>query len=149
MVERRAVRRTLLASALLFSLALSACSEGGVPGPSADPTETPSRPQPAVSSPEPCSAQTERPFTIGMRDYRFVPDCLVVTVSEPFRLRNNGSVRHNLTITGTGFDVDVAPGGAERQRSLETAGVEPGTYEFVCRFHESKGMTGELHVLAA
>jgi len=151
MVERRSVRRSLLASAFAIALALSACSDGGGGDPSktGDPTASPSRPQPAVSSPEPCSARTEQPFTITMREYKFVPDCLVVTVSAPFRLKNNGSVRHNFTITGTGFDVDLAPGTGEHEQSLDAAGVEPGTYEFVCKFHKGKGMTGELHVLAA
>jgi plastocyanin len=150
MVERRAVRRSHRASALAGALVIPACWGGGNdPGPTGDPTESPSRPQPAVSSPEPCSAQTERPFAIAMRDFRFVPPCLVVTVTERFRLRNNGSAKHNLTITRTEFAVDVAPGEVEKQPGLDAAGVEPGTYEFVCRFHESKGMTGELHVLAA
>jgi len=91
----------------------------------------------------------EHTFTVVMRDFRFVPRCLVVTATVAFHLRNRGSTEHNLTIPGTKFSADVAPGEAAGERDLMSAGVGPGTYEFFCSFHRSQGMTGELHVLAA
>jgi plastocyanin len=107
-------------------------------------------PQPAVSSPPPCSAQTStHGFTITMRDDRFHPACLVVAEGFPFRLVNRGSTKHNFTIAGTKVSIDVAPGQAVHERSLRALGVHTGVYRFYCRFHRSKGMTGELHVLAA
>lgn len=139
------MRRSLLA----LVLALAACSPGGDdPGPTGASPESPT-PQPAVSSPRPCADEAEHPFTIVMRDNRFVPQCLVVSVTVPFHLRNKGSAEHNLTIPGTRFSTNVQQGGSEGERDLDAAGVEPGTYEFFCKFHRGQGMTGELHVLAA
>jgi plastocyanin len=141
----------MLLRILLAVLAvLPACSgAAGDPGGTSSPPPRTTKPQPAVSSPDPCADEAEHPFTVAMREYRFVPSCLVVTASAPFRLRNNGSERHNLSIPGTGFSVDLPPGGKDSQRGLDRANVPPGTYEFFCRFHRSRGMTGELHVLAA
>ncbi len=144
------MRRPLLGILLAFALAAAACSSGdpAESGPSAG-SPSPTTPQPAVSSPRPCADEAEHPFTVVMRDFRFVPRCLVVTATVPFHLRNRGSTKHNLTIPGTKFSADVAPGEAAGERDLMSAGVGPGTYEFFCSFHRSQGMTGELHVLAA
>jgi plastocyanin len=147
MVERRAVRRSLLATILTLFVAAACSGSPGPPGHSASPPTT--KPQPAVSSPDPCADQAERAFTVAMREFRFVPPCLVVSGSAPFHLRNNGSREHNLTIPGTGFSVDLQPGAKESRPGLDRAKVPPGTYEFFCRFHRDQGMTGELHVLAA
>jgi plastocyanin len=84
-----------------------------------------------------------------MKDFRFVPACLVVSGTVPFHLHNAGSTTHNITIPGTGFSADVGPGKTVSEGHLMDAGVAPGTYEFFCRFHRGRGMTGELHVLAA
>jgi plastocyanin len=84
-----------------------------------------------------------------MRDDRFVPSCLVVSGVVPFRIRNRGTQTHNLTIPRTGFSVDVPRGHTVFRRPLLRSGVPAGTYRFFCRFHRSKGMTGEIHVLAA
>ena len=145
------MHRPLLGTFLALVLLLPACSGRGgggddPPGPTA---ASPTTPQPAVSSPRPCADEAEHPFTIVMRDNRFIPPCLVVSATVPFHLRNRGSTKHNLTISGTGFSVDVAPGAGEAEHDLMGAGVEPGTYEFFCKFHRAQGMTGELHVLAA
>jgi len=112
-------------------------------------SDRPTTPQPAVSSPSPCPDRAERPFVVTMRDYRFTPSCLVVSGAAPFHLRNWGSQEHNLTIPGTGLSVDVAPGHTASRPPLMRSHVPPGTYRFFCRFHRSRGMTGELHVLAA
>ena len=107
-------------------------------------------PQPAVSSPPPCSDQSStHGFTVTMTDFRFHPSCLVVGEGNPFRLVNHGSTKHNFTIAGTKVSIDVAPGHSVSEGALRTLGVHTGVYRFYCRFHRSKGMTGELHVLAA
>lgn len=131
-------------------MTLAACSGNGAdpPGQTGASPESPT-PQPAVSSPRPCADEAEHPFTIVMRDNRFIPECLVVSGTVPFHIRNSGTVEHNLTIPGTGFSVNVAPGESDGEHDLAAAGVEPGTYDFFCKFHRSQGMTGELHVLAA
>jgi plastocyanin len=144
------VRRLLpILPLLLLVAALGACS-GSAAGPDGNGGgSSPTTPQAAVSSPSPCSDQAEHPFVITMRDDRFVPSCLVVSGVVPFRVRNRGSREHNLTIPGTGFSVDVPPGHSVSRAPLLHSGVPPGTYRFYCRFHRSRGMTGELHVLAA
>jgi plastocyanin len=84
-----------------------------------------------------------------MKDYRFVPSCLVVSGITPFHIHNSSSTEHNLTIVGTKFSVDVAPGHTVSESPLMRSGVQPGTYRFFCRFHKGRGMTGTIHVLAA
>jgi plastocyanin len=143
------VRRFHLATFVaLFALVAGGCSKGP-DTPLPDPSPSPSTPQPAVSSPEPCADRTGSQFTLAMKDFRFLPDCLVVSETAPFHLHNGGSVRHNLTIPGTGFSVDVDPGKTVGEQKLMSSGIQPGTYPFFCKFHRGKGMTGELHVLAA
>jgi plastocyanin len=141
------VRRSPAEILLPLLVLLAACSGPADGSPRRSPS--PTTPQPAVSSPKPCADLTERPFSLGMRDFRFVPSCLVVSGTVPFHLHNNGSTEHNLTIPGTGFSVDVAPGKSAGEGRLMASNVPPGTYRFFCRFHRAKGMTGELHVLAA
>src|SRR5437588_7800927 len=102
--------------------------------------------QPAVSSPPPCSDQASvKRFTLGMRDYRFRPDCLTVSEITPFHLRNRTTTTHNLTIAGTGLSIDVPPGHTRAESPLHVLGVKPGTYRFYCRFHRGRGMTGVIH----
>ncbi|MFL5798385.1 MAG: cupredoxin domain-containing protein [Actinomycetota bacterium] len=144
---RRPLR--ILLVPLAIAVVLPACSgpaQGGSRGRGSD---GPPTPQPAVSSPSPCSDRAEHPFVVTMRDDRFVPSCLVVSGAVPFHLRNRGSQEHNLTIPGTGFSVDVGPGHTLSRPALVRSHVPPGTYRFFCRFHRSRGMSGELHVLAA
>jgi plastocyanin len=149
------VRRPFAGTLLAVLVLLSACSGSPGTGPGAsggDPSgvsPSPTTPQPAVSSPKPCADRTERPFSLAMKDFKFVPTCLVVSGTVPFHLHNGGSVEHNFTIPGTKFSVDVGPGKTVGQGQLMAAGVPPGTYTFYCRFHRNKGMTGQIHVLAA
>jgi plastocyanin len=145
------VRRPLRILLVPFALVavLPACSGPAPGGDAGRGSDRPTTPQPAVSSPRPCSDRAEHPFAVTMRDDRFTPACLVVSGAAPFHLRNRGSQEHNLTIPGTGFSVDVAPGHTVPRPALVRSHVPPGTYKFFCRFHRSRGMTGELHVLAA
>jgi plastocyanin len=137
-----------LLAALLVVLAACSGPAGALDDHPSD-SPSPTTPQPAVSSPKPCADRAERRFVLAMKDFRFAPPCLVVSGAVPFHLRNNGSVEHNLTIAGTKFSVDVPPGQSVSQGQLMATGVPPGTYHFYCRFHRGRGMTGELHVLAA
>jgi len=66
-----------------------------------------------------------------------------------FRLVNRGSTTHNFTVVGTKVSIDVRPGRTVREPALRALGLHTGVYRFYCRFHRSKGMVGELHVLAA
>jgi plastocyanin len=45
-------------------------------------------------------------------------------------------------VTGQGIDIETLPG----KPAKVTIDLPPGTYPFVCRFHESMGMKGTLVV---
>jgi plastocyanin len=49
---------------------------------------------------------------------------------------------HTFTVTGQDIDVTVDPGKSAKVK----VDLPPGTYPFVCTFHESLGMTGTLTV---
>jgi plastocyanin len=56
----------------------------------------------------------------------------------------NGNARtpHTFTVVGEGVDLELAP------LTTETVKIDlaPGTYQLICRFHESLGMTATLKV---
>lgn len=58
-------------------------------------------------------------------------------------LKNEGGVRHNLTIESLGIDQDVGPG-----ESVEVEVTLPGSgsLTFFCKYHERSGMIGEFVV---
>jgi plastocyanin len=49
---------------------------------------------------------------------------------------------HTFTITGKGIDITNTPG----QSQSVAINLAPGTYTFICRFHQSFGMMGTLTV---
>lgn len=89
---------------------------------------------------------------IVMLDNVFAPECPVLVSDQTLRLRNLGVRDHSLTISenqddATPFLLDLT---IEGQETLETETplsdfVEPGTYEFFCKFHS--GMDGVVEVL--
>jgi plastocyanin len=72
----------------------------------------------------------------------FSPDTLSVKTGATLTVKNVGSVPHTFTISGQGVDVTNDTG----QTHQVTISLSPGTYPFICRFHESSGMTGTLTV---
>ena len=60
-------------------------------------------------------------------------------------LRNDGSVPHNLTITGVGKTADVQPG----ETVTTELTLKQGGLEYFCSIgdHADQGMTGTLNVL--
>ena len=57
-------------------------------------------------------------------------------------LVNVSDTAHTFTVTGQGIDIETMPG----KTAKVTIDLPPGTYPFVCRFHESMGMKGTLVV---
>jgi hypothetical protein len=51
---------------------------------------------------------------------------------------NVSDTAHTFTVTGQGIDIETMPG----KTTKVTIDLPPGTYAFVCRFHESMGMKG-------
>jgi plastocyanin len=72
----------------------------------------------------------------------FSPATISVKAGATLTLKNVGSVPHTFTVTGQGIDITNDTG----QTHQVTVNLSPGTYPFVCRFHESSGMTGTLTV---
>ena len=66
--------------------------------------------------------------------------------SQGLSLHNNGDVVHNFSIANTLIDLDTRPG--EETNSEAIGGVvRPGVYEFFCKYHRDKGMSGTVTVL--
>jgi len=74
--------------------------------------------------------------------YVFSPTKLTVTKGQTIDVKNVGSIPHTFTITGKGIDV-VNQAGQSQNVVIKLA---PGTYTFICRFHQSLGMQGTLIV---
>src|SRR5437762_11946219 len=72
----------------------------------------------------------------------FTPASLSVKKGGTISVQNVGSAAHTFTVTGKGIDV-VNEAGASQDVTID---LPPGTYPFVCRFHESSGMKGTLTV---
>ena len=143
----------------LVALALAACTSEPEPAasPQPSPEATPeASPEPSVEpeSPSPgvkpagCEDLTvagEPQVTLTQNDNTFSPDCLIVLGGQGLEIVNEGANTHNLTIEGTEVDLDIRSGEADRTEAIGGI-VEPGSYEFFCKFHRSLGMDGEITV---
>ena len=81
-----------------------------------------------------------------MESFRFVPACLSMRASQGLSLHNAGDVVHNFSITNTLVDLDTRPGADTNSEAIGGV-VRPGVYEFFCKYHRSRGMTGTVRVL--
>jgi len=91
--------------------------------------------------------KTARPaYVITAIDYHF-HDAHPTTPIGPGRdlvVQNDGRNVHNVTIPGTTYSQDVAPGRRLVIRDIAAFLGGPGEYPFFCRFHQSLGMTGVI-----
>ena len=60
----------------------------------------------------------------------FEPRVAQVQAGVPVRFTNHGGAAHTVTMDALGYDVTI-PAGGEATRTFD----EPGTYEYVCKFH--------------
>jgi plastocyanin len=74
--------------------------------------------------------------------FTFSPSTVKVTQGQTITLVNVSDAAHTFTVTGQGIDIETMPG----KTAKVTIDLPPGTYPFVCRFHESMGMKGTLVV---
>ena len=74
--------------------------------------------------------------------FTFSPSTVTVKQGDTITLDNVSDTPHTFTVTGQSIDVETQPG----KTTQVTIDLPPGTYPFVCRFHESMGMTGTLVV---
>jgi plastocyanin len=158
------VRRTTLAAALVVALVGAACSNGYSNGAAAGGgASTPSH---ATTTPSSSSGGgygghgtygggygnggggEDRgggmaAATVTQANYRFTPSKFTVASGDTLKVTNSTpSTAHTFTIDGQDVDVNVDPSSSQDV----TLDLQPGTYDFYCRYHRSQGMTGTLTV---
>lgn len=80
---------------------------------------------------------------VSVNNYLFDPDPVEVASGDLVEVRNdNTKTPHTFTVVGEDIDLELGP------QETETVQItlEPGTYDLICRFHESLPMTGTLVV---
>jgi plastocyanin len=78
---------------------------------------------------------------VQANNFSFDPSELEVASGSTITLKNgNANTPHTFTVEDTDIDVELAPLGTDEVKVT----VDPGTYDFVCRFHGD--MTGTLTV---
>jgi len=90
-------------------------------------------------SPPPGAANTVEQ---GAGGFVFAPTTLTVKTGASITVQNVGTTAHTFTITSTGIDITNDPGASKPV----TINLQPGTYQFFCRFHVNLGMKGTLVV---
>ena len=82
---------------------------------------------------------------VELYDDYFEPTILKGTPGQTItlELKNEGDRPHTLTISEKGIDQEVQPGD---EAEADVTFPDSGELVFVCRFHESNGMVGELQV---
>jgi plastocyanin len=85
----------------------------------------------------------EADVSVSLNNYLFDPGTVKVGGGDVVAVRNgNARTPHTFTVVGEDVDLELAPLTTE----TVTIDLEPGTYELICRFHESLGMTATLKV---
>ncbi len=143
--------RTMIVAALLaLGIVATACttsaSSSGAASPSASSSES-SSPSPTPPSPAPpANVVGKKTFTIDQEDFFFSPNVLTGSADQQLTLTidNQGAATHTFTIASEHIDVTLAPG---TQQTVKVTFPNSGSTDFLCRFHESMGMTGELQVV--
>ena len=141
--------RTMIVAALLaLGIVATACttsssSSGAAASASSSVSSTPS-PTPPSPAP-PANVVGKKTFTIDQEDFFFSPNVLTGSAGQQLTLTidNQGVATHTFTIASEHIDVTLAPG---TQQTVKVTFPNSGSTEFLCRFHESMGMTGELQV---
>ena len=78
--------------------------------------------------------------------FRFEPRTINAKVGHPIRIsvKNESKVEHNFSIRTLSISKDVAEGKTVNVTAFTA--TKPETLTFVCRYHESQGMTGTINV---
>jgi plastocyanin len=118
-------RRAILALAIVAGLVGAACSSGN-------------------SSSSTASGGGSTTLEQGPSDQLvFSPTSITVAKGTSITVKNvSSSTAHTFTVTGQGIDITNQAGESKNV----TIDLPPGTYPFVCTFHESQGMKGTLTV---
>ena len=135
----RAARPAVILAAVV--LATACASE---PEPAASPVATAS---PTAAGTPACEDRTGAGFAVAieMKDFSFTPTCLIVTKDQGLSLKNTGAALHNLTIPDTMVDIDTEAGAENNTEAIGQV-VTSGTHRFFCKYHEARGMAGQIIV---
>lgn len=97
------------------------------------------------NSPTPTgTGQAGGPVSLEAKDNEFVPKQLTAAAGDiTIEFKNTGVSPHTFTSTDFSVDQNVNAGSSA---TLTLKGAKPGTYKFVCKYHESLGMTGTITV---
>ena len=135
------MRKMLIALVALTALTGAACgsdSGGGDTGSTGGGSST---------GPAGCTADNavdltgDDPFVVTIQDLAFHPDCFSAKSASFITVENKDAVTHTFTIDGTQVDVSIDGG---QTFNGESAGLEPGSYDFHCKIHST--MTGTVIV---
>lgn len=150
------VQKQVPALLALISL-LAACGPVTNPSPSppaARPAATPTPPATATLPPTPSIGSTPTvsasptlapaSSSITASNFAFTPSVLAGQGGQRLTLaiRNTSSNLHNFSIATLGIDRDIPAGGSVQ---IDFA-VLSGSVAFFCRYHQARGMTGQLQV---
>jgi plastocyanin len=143
MRNRTAILATVLAVGALATGCTAASSSAAAPPATSSATPTAS---PIPTSPAPAAdVSGKSSFTIDTYDDFFSPNTLMGSAGQKLSLTidNKGSAAHTFTIDSQDVDVTLMPGTSQ---TVTVTFPKSGSTQFVCRFHESMGMVGQLQV---
>jgi plastocyanin len=81
--------------------------------------------------------------SVSLNNFLFDPATVKVSSGDVVAVRNaNAKTPHTFTVVGEDVDLELAPLTTE----TTTIDLAPGTYQLICRFHESLGMKATLKV---
>jgi len=126
--------RSLVLLASIVALSSAACSSGGGGGGGGGDTND-------------CTdlSKSGSTFTIHIQGFEFRPTCFTASASQAISIVNGDDAVHSFTIQGTSVDVDIPANQTFNGESVSGV-VEPGTYDFVCKYHPE--MKGTVTVVA-
>jgi plastocyanin len=130
-----------MAAAVVLAVVASACSSSSTPSGS-DTTQPPPASPSASQSSGGGGGPTSATIQAGKGGFVFSPSTLTVAQGATLTVKNAGTVPHTFTIQSNNINEVMNPG----QSATINLSLAPGTYPFVCTFHESSGMTGTLTV---
>jgi plastocyanin len=137
-------RLTTGVTAVALLLTLGACNKNDVGNNTlADRTESPT-PTAGPQSTGAASGGGSHDVTVDAKDNEFQPKDLTAAAGDiTVTLKNVGAAPHTFTAKDLKADKSANAG---QTVTIDLKDVKPGTYKYVCIYHESLGMTGTLTV---
>lgn len=91
------------------------------------------------------SGTSTGPVAVALSEYKVSPSTITVPVGGSLTVTNEGTMPHNLAVTGGPTTPDIAAG---KSATLDLASLKEGTYEVTCTIpgHAAAGMKGTLVV---